>query len=116
MFVLKVLQSKHDALLERIDELDQECEELREKVMDIEGERDEMKDILDETKIQTENLTKTLAEKQVKKLQLDFKLSLTIFALCNRFWYIYVVVFLGPGGHHQCRAEYFIRSNSKFTN
>ena len=66
IFLDKVLQSKHDALLERIDELDQECEELREKVMDIEGERDELKDILNETKIQTENLTKTLAEKQVR--------------------------------------------------
>ena len=66
IFLDKVLQSKHDALLERIDELDQECEELREKVMDIEGERDELKDILDKTKIQTENLTKTLAEKQVR--------------------------------------------------
>ncbi|CAB3981240.1 Hypothetical predicted protein [Paramuricea clavata] len=60
----QVLQSKHDSLLQRIDELDQECEELREKVMDIEGERDELRDILDETKIQSESLSKELAEKQ----------------------------------------------------
>ena len=64
-FSPKVLQSKHDALLQRIDELDQECEELRERVMDIEDERDELKNILDETRIQTESLTKTLTEKQV---------------------------------------------------
>ena len=33
--------------------------------MDIEDERDELKNILDETRIQTESLTKTLTEKQV---------------------------------------------------
>jgi hypothetical protein len=33
--------------------------------MDIEGERDELRDILDETKIQSESLNKELAEKQV---------------------------------------------------
>ena len=57
-------------MLQRIDELDQECEELKDKVMDIEGERDELRDILDETKIQTENLTKELAEKQVREAHL----------------------------------------------
>ena len=34
-------------------------------MIDVEGERDELKDILDETKIQSENLTKELAQKQV---------------------------------------------------
>ncbi|XP_028396455.1 coiled-coil domain-containing protein 157-like [Dendronephthya gigantea] len=60
----QVLQSKQDALLQRIDELDQDCEELREKVMDIEGERDELRDILDETKIQSGKLQEELTEKQ----------------------------------------------------
>ena len=75
LFIPKVLQSKHDSLLQRIDELDQECEELREKVMDIEGERDELRDILDETKIQSESLNKELAEKQVGFNSCNIQLS-----------------------------------------
>ena len=62
----KALQGKHDALLQRIDELDQECEDLRERVMDVEGERDDLNDVLSETKTQNEKLAQELATKQVQ--------------------------------------------------
>ena len=67
----QALQGKHDTLLQRIDELDQECEELREKVMDLEGEKDDFDENLQETKNQSENLTKELAAKQVRIFTCD---------------------------------------------
>lgn len=66
MFLFKALQGKHDALLQRIDELDQECEELREQVMDYEAERDELNEVLNETNNRSETLSKELATKQVR--------------------------------------------------
>lgn len=63
------LQRKHQSLLQRIDELDLDCEELREKLMDIEGERDEIQDTLDKAKKKNEKLSKEFSEKQVRYIR-----------------------------------------------
>ena len=44
---MQALQSKHDALLQRVDDLDNECEDLRDRLMEAEGERDDLQDALD---------------------------------------------------------------------
>ena len=59
------MQSKHDALLKRVDELDTECEQLRERVMDAEGEKDELQGVVEDLQTEKEKLSEELDCKQV---------------------------------------------------
>lgn len=64
-FLFQALQSKHDALLKRVDELDNECEELRDRVLETEGERDELQGVMEDLQTETKNLSEELDNKQV---------------------------------------------------
>ena len=43
---LQTVQGKQDSLLRRLDELDQECEELRDSVADLEDEKEKLQDAI----------------------------------------------------------------------
>lgn len=60
------MQSKHDALLKRVDNLDNECEELRDRVLEAEGERDELQGVMEGLQTEKTNLSEELDSKQVK--------------------------------------------------
>lgn len=64
------MQSKHDALLKRVDELDNECEELRDRVLETEGERDELQGVVEDLQTEKNNLSEELDNKQVIMLDL----------------------------------------------
>ena len=64
-FLFQALQSKHDALLKRVDELDSECEELRDRVLEAEGERDELQGVVENLQTEKDNLSEELDSKQV---------------------------------------------------
>ena len=59
------MQSKHDSLLKRVDELDTECEQLRERVMNAEGEKDELQGVVEDLQTEKEKLCEELDSKQV---------------------------------------------------
>lgn len=59
------MQSKHDALLKRVDNLDNECEELRDRVLEAEGERDELQGVMESLQTEKTNLSEELDSKQV---------------------------------------------------
>lgn len=59
------MQSKHDALLKRVDNLDNECEELRDRVLEAEGERDELQGVMEGLQTEKTNLSEELDSKQV---------------------------------------------------
>ncbi|XP_070573796.1 coiled-coil domain-containing protein 157-like [Ptychodera flava] len=56
----QAMQSKHEALIQRVDELDQECEELKERVVQLEDENEELQDAQEEVK----KLKKSLERKR----------------------------------------------------
>lgn len=64
----QALQSKHDALLKRVDELDTECEQLREHVIEAEGEKDELKGVTKDLEAEKNKLSVELESKQVGTL------------------------------------------------
>ncbi|XP_077995567.1 coiled-coil domain-containing protein 157-like [Glandiceps talaboti] len=53
----QAMQSKHEALLQRVDELDQECEELKDRVVELEDENEQFES----------------AQKEVKKLRKEME-------------------------------------------
>lgn len=59
------MQSKHDALLKRVDELDSECEELRDRVLETEGERDGLQGVVENLHSEKDKLSEELDSKQV---------------------------------------------------
>ena len=65
MFLFQALQSKHDALLKRVDELDNECEELRDRVLEAEGERDDLQGVVENLQIEKDKVSEELDSKQV---------------------------------------------------
>ena len=64
-FLFQALQSKHDALLKRVDELDNECEELRDRVLEAEGEKDELQGVVENLQTEKDKLSEELDSKQV---------------------------------------------------
>ena len=66
LFLCQALQSKHDALLKRVDELDTECEQLRDRVLEAEGERDELQGAVDDLETEKDRLAEELDSKQVR--------------------------------------------------
>ena len=65
ILLLQALQSKHDALLQRVDELDNDSEELRDRVLDVEGERDELQGVMEDLQTEKTKLSEELDSKQV---------------------------------------------------
>lgn len=61
----QALQSKHDALLQRVDNLDNECEELRDRVLEAEGERHELQGVMEDLRTEKTKLSEELDSKQV---------------------------------------------------
>lgn len=65
-FIFQALQSKHDALLKRVDELDTECEQLRDRVLETETERDELQGVVEDMESEKGKLAEELDSKQVR--------------------------------------------------
>ena len=65
-FIFQALQNKHDALLKRVDELDTECEQLRDRVLEAETERDELQTVVGDMESEKEKLAEELDSKQVR--------------------------------------------------
>ena len=61
----QVLQSKNDALLKRIDNLEYECEELRDRVLEAEIEKDKLQEVIKDWKTENKKLFEQLDSKQV---------------------------------------------------
>ena len=61
----QVLQSKHDALLKRVDDLSNECEELRDRVLEAEGEKDKLQGVIKDLQTEKTKLFEQLNSKQV---------------------------------------------------
>ena len=61
----QVLQSKNDALLKRIDNLEYECEELRDRVLEAEIEKDKLQEVIRDWKTENKKLFEQLDSKQV---------------------------------------------------
>ena len=61
----QVLQSKNDALLKRIDNLDNECEELRDRVLEAEREKDKLQADIKDSQTEKTKLFEQLDSKQV---------------------------------------------------
>ena len=61
----QALQSKHDALLKRVDELDTECEQLRDQLLEAEGEKDELQGVIEDLETEKGKLSIDLDSKQV---------------------------------------------------
>ena len=61
----QVLQSKHDALLKRVDDLSNECEELRDRVLEAEGEKDKLQGLIKDLQTEKTKLFEQLDSKQV---------------------------------------------------
>ena len=61
----QVLQSKNDALLKRIDNLENECEELRDRVLEAEIEKDKLQVVIKDSQTEKTKLFEQLDSKQV---------------------------------------------------
>lgn len=66
----QALQSKHDALLKRVDELDTECEQLRDQLLEAEGEKDELQGVIEDLETEKGKLSADLDSKQVSYVRL----------------------------------------------
>ncbi|KAK3736319.1 hypothetical protein QZH41_020781 [Actinostola sp. cb2023] len=91
----QALQNKHDALLQRVDELDNECEDLRERLMDAENERDDLQDALGNRDEEHVELNKRLEEnkKIINDIQEEKKLYLKTYKNFRKVAMIYKLKF-----------------------
>ena len=65
---LQAIQAKQDSLLERANQLDQECEDLQNKLAEMEEEREELIKECEANKQENEIAAKTTSELQVRKI------------------------------------------------